>query len=138
MFRYYRFLYKRKTVRWSCIPHHFLIHFVATVMIIAMYNKCHLKVLFFHWATVLSGVCLKLFRCHNWLKPCVHFVNAIPISLICLFSSVKNYIALSLSLSYTSRVMAFKGLSKFFFFHWAIAIASLYSVIFYCQVNWKY
>src|ERR1700743_3751123 len=55
--------------------------------------------------------------CHVWYRPCVHFVNAIPISLICLFSSVKNYIALSLSLSYTSRVMAFKGLSKYFF-HW--------------------
>src|ERR1700743_3045418 len=56
--------------------------------------------------------------CHVWYRPFVHFVNAIPISLICLFSSVKNYIALSLSLSYTSRVMAFKGLSKYFFFHW--------------------
>src|SRR6202012_4177830 len=59
-----------------------------------------------------------IYKSQRSYQPCVHFVNAIPISLICLFSSVKNYIALSLSLSYTSRVMAFKGLSKYFFFHW--------------------
>ena len=53
--------------------------------------------------------------CDDHCYPCVHFVNAIPISLTCLFSSVKNYTALSLSFSYTSRVIAFKGISKCFF-----------------------
>ena len=61
------------------------------------------------WRELFLVFCIKI------MYPCVHFVNAIPISLICLFSSVKNYIALSLSLSYTSRVMAFKGISKCFF-----------------------
>src|ERR1700755_2388770 len=63
-----------------------------------------------------SALCSTTVKRHIKTKPCVHFVNAIPISLICLFSSVKNYIALSLSLSYTSYLLTYPGTTTIFWF----------------------